>query len=211
MKTDFWLERWHKQEIGFHQTQYNANLIQYWDKLALNKGSAVFVPLCGKSDDMLFLAEQGHQVIGVELSEIAVTEFFVDNDLSPSKQQQDGLTIYQAGPFTLYCGDLFKLNQQHLKACQAVYDRASVIALPTPMRESYTQHLAKVLPPLCKTLLICLEYSEGALTGPPFSVDKAEVERLFSKHWGIEELGHCEEDIRGKAAIERSYCLIKGR
>lgn len=209
METDFWLERWHKQEIGFHQAQYNANLVHYWGKLALPKASRVFVPLCGKSDDMLFLAKQGHHVVGVELSEIAVTEFFQTNQLSPSKQQQDGLTIYQAGPFTLYCGDLFKLSKQHLQDCKAVYDRASVIALPAPMRENYTQHLASVLPAQCKTLLICLEYTNGALTGPPFSVDQTEVERLFSKHWEIEELGHCEEDIRGKAAIERSYRLIK--
>ena len=42
--------------------------------LGLAKGAAVLVPLCGKSLDLVWLAEQGHAVIGVELAEAFVKE-----------------------------------------------------------------------------------------------------------------------------------------
>ncbi len=35
-------------------------------------GRRVLVPLCGKTPDLLWLAEQGNEIVGVELSEIAV-------------------------------------------------------------------------------------------------------------------------------------------
>lgn len=53
MKKDFWLERWERKEIGFHQDEVNAHLRKYWQELHLVTDSKVFVPLCGKSSDML--------------------------------------------------------------------------------------------------------------------------------------------------------------
>jgi len=53
-------------------------LCQYWQELNLAHDSVVFVPLCGKSRDMLWLREQGHQVLGVELSAIAENRWRID-------------------------------------------------------------------------------------------------------------------------------------
>ena len=83
MEIDYWLERWRQKEIGFHQSDINPYLCQYWKELDLSKGSKVFVPLCGKSQDILWLYEQGHNVLGVELSELAVEDFFKENKLFP--------------------------------------------------------------------------------------------------------------------------------
>jgi len=76
MDTDFWLERWAKSETGFHQQHTNEYLKKYWSQLAVPQGTIVFVPLCGKSLDMLWLYQQGHPVLGVELARTAVSEFF---------------------------------------------------------------------------------------------------------------------------------------
>ena len=83
MKAEFWLERWQRNEIGFHQGEINAHLQDYWDRVGLKEGGEVFVPLCGKSNDMLWLRAQGHRVLGVELSPLAVEAFFVENQLKP--------------------------------------------------------------------------------------------------------------------------------
>ena len=76
MDTDFWLERWQNNQTGFHQDEINSYLTRYWSGLGLTQGSRVLVPLCGKSLDMLWLAEQGHSVVGIELSRLAIEAFF---------------------------------------------------------------------------------------------------------------------------------------
>ena len=57
MEKDFWLERWELEQTGFHQNETNPYLQQYWQQM--DNASQVFVPLCGKSLDMLWLAKQG--------------------------------------------------------------------------------------------------------------------------------------------------------
>ncbi len=65
MDKQFWIEKWHANEIGFHQEDVNPYLQTWWDKLQINPGGTVFVPLCGKSRDMLWLLKQGYKVIGI--------------------------------------------------------------------------------------------------------------------------------------------------
>ncbi len=84
MDPAFWQERWKNQDIGFHQPEFHALLQKYWSRLDLRPGSPVFVPLCGKSLDMVWLAQQGHRVIGAELSELAIDDFFAERGLDPT-------------------------------------------------------------------------------------------------------------------------------
>src|SRR3546814_8021419 len=97
--------------------------------LGLATGSRVFVPLCGKSLDMAWLAARGHRVLGVELSPLAVGQFFDENGLAPTKRESPLGTHFTAGPIEIICGDAFALDAQTLADCAAVYDRAALIAL----------------------------------------------------------------------------------
>ena len=83
MKKEYWLERWRQEEIGFHQSEINPYLRQYWPDLQVAPGKQVFIPLCGKSRDMIWLREQNLSVLGVELSPLAVEAFFKENEYSP--------------------------------------------------------------------------------------------------------------------------------
>ncbi|MCV6626249.1 MAG: thiopurine S-methyltransferase [Cellvibrionaceae bacterium] len=207
MENEFWLTRWHNQEIGFHQGQYNHNLVKYWPGMGLETDTQVLVPLCGKSLDMVYLAAQGHRVLGVELSETAVSEFFAEQQLAPTVSQRGAFRCYQSGPYTLLAGDFFGLRAEHLSQCQAVYDRAALIALPEPMRQAYCRLLAKLLPDGCKTLLLTLEYPEGQTQPPPFSVSVAEVETLFPAPCQVQHLGSSTEQLRGASASEHGFYL----
>ena len=71
-----WISRWENNKIGWHADQINRQLIEYLDKLNLSSGDTIFVPLCGKTKDMLFLLENQINVIGVEMSSIAAEQFF---------------------------------------------------------------------------------------------------------------------------------------
>jgi len=183
MDAEFWQARWTRSEIGFHQAEVNPYLQRYWSSLMLTQGARVLVPLCGKSQDMAWLAGQGFQVIGVELAQRAVEDFFAEHKLQPQITEVDALSLYQAGSVAIYCGDFFALNERHLGDCVGLYDRAALIALPEPMRERYVAHSAQVLPSGCQGLLVTLDYDLAKMDGPPFAVTDAEVQRQFSPAW----------------------------
>jgi thiopurine S-methyltransferase len=182
MKKDFWLERWEREEIGFHQDELNPYLLQYWHELHLARDSLVFVPLCGKSRDMSWLREQGHRVLGVELSAIAVQAFFRENGHTPQHATVGKFDRCEADGIRILCGDFFDLGKDDLAKVSAVYDRASLIALPPEMRERYVRHLVSILPPATRILLVTVDYPQAEMQGPPFSVTPGEVEALYREH-----------------------------
>ena len=173
----YWLDRWERDEIGFHQTDVNAYLGKYWPELKLTHSSKVFVPLCGKSRDMLWLNEQGHTVLGVELSKLAVEAFFKENKYAPQHETNDKFDVFSVDELSILCGNFLDLDKNDLANVSAVYDRASLVALPPEMRERYVKHLTNILPPNTQILLITFDYPQSEMAGPPFAVSPDEVER----------------------------------
>ena len=195
MDADFWRARWQARNIGFHEGKPNAFLERHIDHLA----GRVFVPLCGKTEDLAFLAARGHAVVGVELVETAVQEFFAEHDITPAIEGHR----YTAGTITVIAGDYFTTDVGHV---DAIYDRAALIALPADMRARYVAHL----PPAPRILLVTVEYPEEAMSGPPFSVGEAEVRSLYA---GCRvELVDEGVDPRGRLdgkLIERCYRITR--
>ena len=206
MKHDFWHQRWSEGRIGFHQADFNPYLKKYWQLLSLAADDRVFVPLCGKSKDMLWLREQGHEVLGVELNASACEAFFAENGAEPECNQKSGFVVRSVDGVELMCGDFFSLNTEDLRDVGAVYDRAALIALPQEMRIQYAEHLTQILPKGVQILLITLEYDgEG---GPPFSVQGSEVERLFGAAFEIECLERSQpDDPRDVGRLEVTWML----
>lgn len=194
MDPNFWLERWQQSQIGFHQADTEPLLQKHWQALNLPARSSVFVPLCGKSLDMVWLAGQGHPVIGIELSQIAIDEFFAEQSLTPDIRRQHGFTIKSAGPYELWCGDFFAMPASATKTVAGIYDRAALIALPPDMRQRYANKLTELSQGTARTLLITLVYDQSILPGPPHSVAGDEVQSLFAADWQISERV-CEQTL----------------
>lgn len=186
MNREFWLERWKQGQVGFHLPRVNPHLIHHWPALGLAPGSRVLVPLCGKSLDLWWLHEQGHEVLGVEWSEKAVADFFAERHLLPQIEQRGAFRCYRQAGIEICCGDFFALDAAQVADCAALYDRAALIALPPALRERYAQHLSRIMPQGCRGLLVNLEYEQAKMDGPPFSVPVAEVTALFASHWRVE-------------------------
>ncbi|WP_265324930.1 thiopurine S-methyltransferase [Pseudomonas aeruginosa] len=157
-------------------------------RLRLQAGEQILVPLCGKTLDLAWLAAQGLEVLGVELSEKAVSDFFEEHDLRPEIDQLDGFRRYRVAGITLLQGDFFALQAEHLAQCRAFYDRAALIALPPEMRERYAGHLQAVLPTRSLGLLVTIDYPQAEMAGPPFAVPDEEVRGYYAGGWRIEEL-----------------------
>lgn len=188
MDHEFWLERWRTDQIGFHQTEFNARLMQHWPTLGLATDARVLVPLCGKSRDMRWLADAGHTVTGVELSSTAVEAFFAEAGAPYSRRQAGPFTFYDGGRIGIYCGDFFELTERDVAGTAGVFDRAALIALPPPMRQRYAGHLLKILPVGAQSLLVTIEYDQDQASGPPFSVQPEEVADLFGERCSVELL-----------------------
>ncbi|MBI4809420.1 MAG: thiopurine S-methyltransferase [Nitrosomonadales bacterium] len=215
MKKEFWLERWERSEIGFHQGEINPYLLRYWQELPASRSGEVFVPLCGKSLDMLWLRQQGCKVLGVELSPIAVEDFFRENGQSPSHASSGKFECCEADGIRILCGDFFDLTRQDLAKVSAVYDRASLVALPPEMRERYARHLVEILPPGTQIMLIAFDYPQAEMDGPPFAVSVEEVEALYGKYAEIRLLA--QEDAlaqnprfqqRGMTRLQENIFLL---
>jgi thiopurine S-methyltransferase len=167
MNAEFWRARWQERKIGFHEGKPNELLARHFGHF--DGAKRVFVPLCGKTEDLVYLAAQGHEVVGVELVEDAVKEFFAEHAITPSVEGN----VYRAGSITIICGDYFATDVGEV---DAIYDRGALIALPPEMQGRYVRHL----PHVSRILLVTVEYPTEAMSGPPFSVPEAEVRSLYS-------------------------------
>jgi thiopurine S-methyltransferase len=201
MEIDFWLERWNNNETGFHQVQVNPYLAYFYgEKGPLHEqrdALKVFVPLCGKSRDMLWLSQNGYKVFGVECSERAVRDFFEENALNYKHAKKDQHALYmttdQVSLVEIFQGDFFALQNKDLADVTDIFDRASLVALPEAMRKQYADKMAEIQKPGTRTLLVTLTYDQAEMNGPPFSVSEENIKELFSDNFSIEKL--CFKDI----------------
>ena len=214
-----WLEFWANNETNWHSDVVTQELEKYLGLLKLESGDTVFVPLCGKSLDMIYMLNRGFSVIGVEVSEIGIKQFFHENGLDFTISQVGEFDLYSAKNIEIYCGDFFSLTSKHLCGVKAVFDRKSLIALDRNLRQKYVKHLNDIISLGVRILLITLHYPTHQMSGPPFSVDKSEVESLFSMAFNYQELKPFQ-DIENGLKLARSgvdyienaaYCLQKVR
>ncbi len=170
-----WLNRWEEGRIGWHEPAGNAALKAHWPNLA--SGARVLVPLCGKSLDLLWLADRGLAVTGVEMSAIAIEAFFMEQQLEFDRVEGT-LDRYCARDraITLYCGDFFEFEHEPF---DAVFDRGSLVAIPRDVRPHYATHLDSLMRDDGFRLLVTLEYDQARVAGPPFAVMPDEVGRYW--------------------------------
>uniref|UniRef100_Q31ES3 Thiopurine S-methyltransferase n=1 Tax=Hydrogenovibrio crunogenus (strain DSM 25203 / XCL-2) TaxID=317025 RepID=Q31ES3_HYDCU len=207
MEADFWHEMWRSEQVGFHQSNVNAFLKKHWKQLNLIGHEQVFVPLCGKSLDMLWLQQQGHAVLGVELSEQALQAFVTEHDLQASLVQYPRFRSYEMNGMSLLCGDFFDVSAKECAEVKAVYDRAALVALPPEMRQQYASHLKTILAPGVPILLIAMDYDQSLQSGPPFAVSALEVKALFEDRFNIEKVESDTFERKGVKTTENVFVL----
>lgn len=200
MEPEFWLQKWQQKDIAFHQRAANSLLVSCFTQLELPIGSRIFLPLCGKTPDIAWLLANGYRVVGAELSDIAINELFVELGLTPKIATAGTFKHYTADKIDIFVGDIFDLTQAWLGTIDAVYDRAALVALPEPMRSAYAMHLIE-LTERAPQLVICFEYQQALVAGPPFSIDKCELNRLYADRYTLS----CVASIEVVGGLKRKY------
>lgn len=216
MDKSFWHKRWDDNDIAFHEHDFNRLLVKHFAALNVPRSSRVFVPLCGKTNDIAWLLSQGYQVVAVELSEKAVVQLFESLDIRPQvdvvETQKKRLKRYHAEGIVVYAGDLFLLDRNLLGQVDAIYDRAALVALPTQMRDKYTQHVLAMTQKVPQ-LVITFEYDQNQMGGPPFSIPEEEM----AKHYQSSHVITLKESIpvlgglKGECDANEQVWLLKSR
>ncbi|MEO9460077.1 MAG: thiopurine S-methyltransferase [Lentilitoribacter sp.] len=211
MEADFWHKKWELNEIGFHKTHANPLLVKNLDQLGLNEGDRIFLPLCGKTLDIDWLLQQDFQVVGAELSALAIEQLFEQLELTPQVELVGELKHFSAQNIDIFVGDIFAINQQMMGRIDAIFDRAALVALPSEMRIQYAKHLIDITNN-APQILITFEYDTKGVSGPPHAISENEITTHYGAYYQLKTL-ECENlrgGIKGKSeAIERVWLLSK--
>lgn len=209
MEHSFWHQRWESNDIAFHRSEPNPLLFKYFKELSLAKGSRVFVPLCGKTLDIGWLLSNGYRVAGAELSEMAIKELFAGLGMEPKIVKVGKLKQFSAKNIDIFVGDIFDLSGKMLGPVDAVYDRAALVALPEEMRKQYTSHIMEITDK-APQLLICYEYDQEHMEGPPFSVSDVEVSQHYANSYDLTrvESMNMPDGLKGLDTVKKSVWLL---
>jgi thiopurine S-methyltransferase len=212
MDASFWHQRWGENNISFHEGEANPLLVKYFKELSLEKGSRVFVPLCGKTLDIAWLLSNGYCVVGAELSEVAIEQLFLELGIEPKISVIGEIKHYSENNIDIFVGNLFKLSRNIIDPIDAVYDRAALVALPEEMRNQYAVHLTGITDK-APQLLICYEYNQSLMAGPPFSISNDEVSKHYKDSYDLNLISSADVPggLKGKCAAKENIWLLKNR
>jgi thiopurine S-methyltransferase len=188
LRPKFWHNRWRLGQIGFHQTAVDRHLREYWPQIKIGADGHIFVPLCGKSLDLLWLRDHHGTVAGVEISAVALESFCLEHGIAARRRTLPGFDVLEADRLQLYCGDFFALTPELLGRVDAVFDRAALISWAPELRAAYAGHIATLTNPGTQTLLVTVEYLQEQMAGPPFSVEPDVVDRLYASTHAVQFL-----------------------
>lgn len=217
MQPEFWQNRWQEKRIGFHLDQVNPKLVKFLAEVKSSENGTIFVPLCGKSLDLVYLAETFNHVIGIELVTSAVEDFFSEQGLKAEITEQGAFKLYKSKNITLVNGDIFKVDQLYLPNFDFIYDRASLVAFSPDLRKNYINLLNHLTKPGCRQLLISFDYNQDEMQGPPFSVPEQAIKAYYDQFWHIEKKDSQEiiekaprfADRGLKSLLEEVFILIR--
>jgi thiopurine S-methyltransferase len=210
MDAEFWLDKWEKNQLAFHEGTPNALLVAHFAELGIPAGGTIFVPLCGKTNDMLWVRAQGYRVVGAELSRLAVEQFFAENGLAPTVTKTGCFERFESEGITLLLGDLFELDDSTLGPVDAIYDRAALVALPPAMRLRYAAYLI-ALTNGAPQFLVIFEYDQSLMDAPPHSVTEAEVRKHYGAQYQLDliETRDVEGGLKGVCPATESAWLVR--
>lgn len=189
-----WEDRWHEGKTGFHNASVHKLLEMNIGKVVAGRtGVKFFFPLCGKAVDMKWLADLGHSVVGVEISEKGIRQFFEESNMSYTEEPVptvSGAKVFRNTEKTvsLYQCDMYKFSSSLEGQFDAIWDRGALVAINPKDREKYAALIVSLMAPDCRYLLDTLLYNPELYKGPPFFVPDEQVNSLYGSSCEISQL-----------------------
>lgn len=185
MEPSFWLRSW---ELGgfhtsFHRKDIHPYVLQYMPP-ELIEGKNILVPLCGKTVDLMYFAQYANKVIGVEIAEEPIMQFFYENRLQVTHPDA---TTYVSGNITILRRSFMELTPEEIGPVDWILDRAALVALPYDMRVEYLLAIDRLSGIGTRQLVITLEYFP-ILDSAPFSITPGEIIRYYGRGHAVQHV-----------------------
>jgi len=142
-----------------------------WFSEHVPKGMQAWVPGCGRGHEARLLAALEATVTAIDIAPTAIAQ--------AQAMTPPGLSL------TFVVQDLFARMGQR-PAFDLVVEHTCFCAIDRARRDDYVTAVADALRP--GGMLVGLFYAHGRPGGPPFTTDRAEVERRFAPRFAIEQL-----------------------
>jgi len=198
---DYWDKRWKNNDAKWHRLEASAFLVAYQNELFADRTNIkVFLPLCGKSLDLKWLANLGHKVVGVECCSLPVESFFQEHHMEHVRERvSEQCTRYKSTDdmIHIYHCDLFHFTPQMDCQFDALWDRGSLVAINPDDRKQYVDLMLSLMHNDCRYLLNTVEYDDRDFKGPPSNVPQSTVHQLYGERCHIRRL--CEQDFLAHA------------
>ncbi len=206
MGIPFWLEKWEKGETPWDLGGPHPSLPQLVSNLGIffteNKRAKAVEIGCGGGHDSFFLAEQGFDVTGIDLSAVATRQARL------SYQE-----AVDAGRLRFVAADIFDDTAlPYLSQADLIYDRALLCALPEQARARFKTSIATHLKVGCLyASIIAAKLSPAVITGPPFALTENELLEMVGPQF---DLVYFRKDFSAKASpsiLEEFLFIVRKR
>ena len=174
-------------------------------------GRNVVVPNCGRSVDMIYLAQHAARVTGTGCTPMQIEQFQEENCLY---MEFDG-AAWRFDSLSLSPVPLCNLPDAQLGTVDIVYDRSAMISTAPDMRGDYLSRIDRLTRPGGRIYLMTVEFSTQRSEGP-YSISAAEVETLFGDRYTVKHLeeAHCPAHLLARAhnladLREHFFCLTR--
>ncbi|XP_072008766.1 thiopurine S-methyltransferase [Engystomops pustulosus] len=180
-----WKQKWETRNIGFHENNIHPFLAEFLNEMLGGRTKLnIFFPLCGKAVDMKWLADMGHSIVGVDVSELGLKEFFSEHNIPYTEEAVAGIpgaTVYKSssGNISLYCCSIYDISPSVIGKFDGIWDRGAMVAVNPGDRERYANVILSIMAKDCHYLLVTVEYDPKLHGGPPFFVPDSELENLL--------------------------------
>ncbi|TKC89652.1 thiopurine S-methyltransferase [Trinickia terrae] len=138
----------------------------------------VLIPGCGSAYEALWLAQAGWPVRAIDFAERAVAEAKAQLGAHADLVEQADFFAYEP-PF----------------APGWIYERAFLCALPASRRRDYAERMAALLAP--QALLAGFFFLGATPKGPPFGIERDELDALLAPHFELIE----DEPVTGSIPV----------
>ena len=220
LDVEYWAFRWQHEYTGWHEKSGNKLMWDYMNTEYIKtvKDAAVikvFVPLCGKTQDMFMLYKLGFTVVGIEYAPKAIEEFFAENDITTQANPKFGsdekaYTASEDGRMIIGQGDLFTFTPENLPHAEydIIWDRGSLEALNLADREKYANLLLSMLKSDGVYLIDSKDYDVTQYGGPPLKANADDIQKLVGDRCSVQEVSR--KDLLSPDNPSREKWMKKG-
>ncbi|OCT58017.1 probable thiopurine S-methyltransferase [Xenopus laevis] len=189
-----WRDNWEKRKIGFHEKNIHVFLSEFVEDMVNKRAQIhIFFPLCGKAVDMKWLADMGHSIVGVDVSEMGLKEFFEEQNIPYVEEtlpEIPGAKVFKStsGNISLYCCNMFDLSSSIIGKFGGIWDRGAMVAINSWDRERYAKLILTLMENDCRYLLVTCVYDPKLHPGPPFYISDTARESLLGQSCNVKFL-----------------------